>query len=154
MSGATKTSPRTEILVNANLLVTTRWKYVRPNQTMIEASWGGAQYPNGSSISDENWIADYNLHCGMSGCLFDLENDYTEQDEVAAANPAVVGEMMQRMEELAATIWAPEGGHSNDPACMSFCKEHYSGFYGPWKELDAWDEVEAKYFASAAGGGN
>ena len=57
VSGATETSPRTEILVNANLLVTTRWKYVRPNQTMIEASWGGAQYPNGSTISEENWIA-------------------------------------------------------------------------------------------------
>jgi arylsulfatase A-like enzyme len=150
VSGATETSPRTEILVNANLLVTTRWKYVRPNQTMIEASWGGAQYPNGSTISEENWIANYNLHCGMTGCLFDLETDYTEQEEVAAANPAVVEQMMERMEELTATIWSPEGGHGNDPKCHSFCEEHYGGFYGPWKELEAWAEVKAQYVSGAA----
>ena len=54
VSGATKTSPRTHILVNANLLVTTDWKYVRPNQSMIEASWGGAQYPNGTTIASGN----------------------------------------------------------------------------------------------------
>ena len=57
VSGATKTSPRTHILVNANLLVTTDWKYVRPNQSMIEASWGGAQYPNGTTIASGNCAA-------------------------------------------------------------------------------------------------
>ena len=120
VSGQSKTSPRDEILVNANLLVTTQWKYVRPNQSMIEASWGGAQYPNGSTIAANNWIAGYSLHCGMSGCLFDLEKDYTEQHEVSAANPAVVAKMMARMEALTATIWSAEGGHSNDEECKIF----------------------------------
>jgi hypothetical protein len=56
--------------------------------------------------------------------------------------------MMQRMEELTATIWSPQGGHSNDPTCHSFCEKHYGGFYGPWKELEAWEEVKAQYVSS------
>ena len=111
----------------------------------------------------------------MSGCLFDLKNDYTEQHEVAAQHPQVVETsasshkhpqpeppqlrpglrltlstlrlsgrcaVMQQMEELTATIWSTQ--HGNDPTCHAFCEKHYGGFYGPWKELDAWDEIKAK----------
>ena len=46
VSGAVKTSPREDILVNENLLVSGDWKYVRPNTNMIEASWGWLAYPN------------------------------------------------------------------------------------------------------------
>lgn len=70
VAGMNSTSPRVDILVNANLLVSGEWKYVRPNTSMIEASWGGVAYPNGSSIEASNWVASYNLHCGMNGCLF------------------------------------------------------------------------------------
>ena len=57
---------------------------------------------------------------------------------MAAAHPTVVAAMMQKMEGLAATIWTPEGGHSNDPLCHAFDMKHYGGFYGPWKELGEW----------------
>ena len=49
---------------------------------------------------------------------------------------------MQQMEELTATIWSTQ--HGNDPTCHAFCEKHYGGFYGPWKELDAWDGIKAK----------
>ena len=42
----------------------------------------GAAYPNGSTITESNWISDYHLKCGMLGCLFNLATDYTEQHEV------------------------------------------------------------------------
>ena len=78
----------------------------------------------------------------MTGCLFDLKHDHTEQHEVSAANPAVVARMIGTMEQLAATIWS--ASHGNDPLCHGFCERHYGGFYGPWKELDAWGGIREK----------
>ena len=74
----------------------------------------------------------------MTGCLFDLKHDHTEQHEVSAANPKVVAEMMTRMEALTATIWSAEGGHSNDEECKIFDLEHckYSFTSPPPPQLD------------------
>jgi hypothetical protein len=117
---------------------------VRPNTAMIEASWGGAQYPNHTESGNSNYIDNYTLHCGAHGCLFNVKHDYTEQHEVSAKFPEVVASMMKKMTELAATIWSTD--HKNDPACHPFGYSHYGGFYGPWKELDQWEAVETKYF--------
>ena len=59
---------------------------------MIEASWGGAQYPNGSTIAEGNWISSYALQCPMTGCLFDLKHDHTEQHEVMQITMAGIEE--------------------------------------------------------------
>ena len=81
----------------------------------------------------------------MTGCLFNLLEDYTEQHEVAASNPAVVAQMLHRMEELTATIWSTT--HANDPECHAFDMQHYHGFYGPWKELEAWETIREQFVA-------
>lgn len=41
VSGANSTSPRTTILVNAQLLVHNQWKFVPNGTNMIEAAWAG-----------------------------------------------------------------------------------------------------------------
>ena len=68
-----KTSPREDILVNENLLVSGDWKYVRPNTNMIEASWGGLAYPNHTESGNSNYIDNYHLKCGAAGCLFNIK---------------------------------------------------------------------------------
>eukprot|EP00756_Hemistasia_phaeocysticola_P004781 Hpha_TRINITY_DN13003_c0_g1::TRINITY_DN13003_c0_g1_i1::g.69194::m.69194 len=129
VSGQNLTSPRTSILVNAKLLVTTRWKYA--TGTMIEAAWGGPQYPNASTQTDP--IDRHNLKCPSTGCLFDLSADITERDEVSAEHPDVVTEMAAELKRQATTIWSQP--HGNDPKCVEVANSVYGGFYGPFQEI-------------------
>lgn len=134
VSGQNKTSPRTTILVNAQLLVHNQWKYVKPKSNMIEAAWGGVAYPNGTTLADNTWISNFHSMCNQpQGCLWDVASDYTEQTEVSAQYPAVVSELAKIMADEAATIYSVS--HANDPACKPYCFANYGGFYGPWKEV-------------------
>jgi arylsulfatase I/J len=134
VSGANLTSPRENvgIIVTKNLLVLGKWKYVRSNTNMIEAAWGGEQYPNISTAMDP--ISNHQFKCPAQGCLFDLVNDMEEHHEVSADYPAVVKMMSSELDKQAATIWGVS--HKNDPACKVAANELYGGFYGPWKELN------------------
>jgi len=134
VSGQNATSPRTTILVNAQLLVHNQWKYVKANSSMMEASWGGVQYPNGTTLADNTWISTFSTKCtNPEGCLWNVADDVTEQTEVAAENPAVVDMLQHIMATEAATIFSVS--HANDPSCKPYCQQHYGGFYGPWKEV-------------------
>eukprot|EP00038_Savillea_parva_P008859 m.179651 g.179651 ORF g.179651 m.179651 type:complete len:548 (-) comp14819_c0_seq1:100-1743(-) len=134
VSGQNKTSPRTTIVVNAQLLVHNEWKYVKSGSNMIEAQWEGPQYPNGSTLADNTWVANYHYQCSnKDGCLWNVVEDMTEQTEVSAANPEVVAAMKNIMASEAATIFSVS--HANDPACKPYCHANYGGFYGPWKEV-------------------
>jgi hypothetical protein len=73
VSGQNLTSPRTSILVTADLLVHGEWKYVRGNASMIEAAWGGVHYPNATTAHDA--IDDHSFKCPARGCLFNVVRD-------------------------------------------------------------------------------
>lgn len=136
VSGANTTSPRTTILVNAQLLVHNEWKFVKSGSNMIEAGYGGVAYPNGTTVADDSWIGgpQYVSHCtNPQGCLWNVVDDMTEQSEVAAQNPSVVTMLAGIMAQETATIYSVS--HDNDPACKPYCHQNYGGFYGPWKEV-------------------
>lgn len=59
------------------------------NTNMIEAGWGGVQYPNHTESGNSNYIEDYHLKCSSMGCLFNVKHDYTEQHEVSASQVGV-----------------------------------------------------------------
>eukprot|EP00039_Didymoeca_costata_P030023 m.27570 g.27570 ORF g.27570 m.27570 type:complete len:537 (-) comp7908_c0_seq1:65-1675(-) len=125
ITGKITTSPRSTILVTSSLLIHNQWKYCEGN--MIEASWGGYQYPNASTVADNNYISNYQLKC-PNGCLFDVASDMTEQEDVAAQNQDVVKMMSALMDQLKKSIYSVS--HADDPACHAAAKE--SGFYAPW----------------------
>lgn len=129
VSGVNLTSPRTSILVREGLLVQGKWK-LHVGQ-MIEASWGGPQYPNASTASDP--ISNHNLKCPDAGCLFDVETDPSERNEVSAQHPDVVTQMSAELKRQEATIWS--ASHKNGAACTTAALGQYGGFYGPWLEL-------------------
>eukprot|EP01062_Namystynia_karyoxenos_P052672 TRINITY_DN422_c0_g2_i3.p1 TRINITY_DN422_c0_g2~~TRINITY_DN422_c0_g2_i3.p1 ORF type:complete len:569 (+),score=189.30 TRINITY_DN422_c0_g2_i3:107-1708(+) len=129
LSGANATAPRTHFLVLKNLIVAGKWKYAQGE--MIEANWGGPRYPNASTMDDP--ISNYTLQCPDSGCLFDLEADVTEHNEVSAQHPDVVAEMKQLLEQEAKTIW--HVSHKKDPDCDALCRMRYGNYYGPFREV-------------------
>ena len=116
--------------MTSTLLVHKQWKYARGN--MIEASWGGPHYPNGTTVSSGDWVDKYTTPCGMntSGCLYDVVADMTEQNDVAKANPEIVAMMSDMMDELGTTIYSVS--HANDPACTVAAETKFGGFYAPW----------------------
>eukprot|EP00730_Choanoeca_flexa_P001924 TRINITY_DN10844_c0_g1_i1.p1 TRINITY_DN10844_c0_g1~~TRINITY_DN10844_c0_g1_i1.p1 ORF type:complete len:133 (+),score=23.46 TRINITY_DN10844_c0_g1_i1:74-472(+) len=99
---------------------------------VIEANWGGPQYPNASTATDP--IENYKMDCSK-GCLYNVARDPHERDDVAADNQDKVAAMKQRMTDLAAGIWTQSPGQA-DPVCRDVSQSRYGGFLGPWKELD------------------
>lgn len=123
---------------------------------MIEANWGGPQYPNASTATDP--IEKYNMQC-EPGCLYNVAEDPYERNDLAKSNPQMLqvsgGDLrpspvkkvtallsfflfMQIMlEKLAAankTIWNHVPG-PEDPACDQAAQDRWGGFLGPWQEL-------------------
>jgi len=99
---------------------------------VYQAVWTGPLYPNTSS----NWV-DTPLSCGDplktpgAGCLFDVYADPTEHNNIASSNPTIVNAMRQRMQEIQATVFAPNRGSDNGQACVAATSQ-YKGFWGPF----------------------
>ena len=130
VTGRNATSPRTSVLVTKDLLVTTRWKYALPHTKMIESEWGGPIYPNASTATDP--IDAHAFKCPATGCLFDLENDPHEREEVSAQHPRVVKRLRAELERQAKGIWKTD--HKRDPACREYAWAH-GGFLQPWIDV-------------------
>eukprot|EP00403_Amphidinium_massartii_P007749 CAMPEP_0178383854 /NCGR_PEP_ID=MMETSP0689_2-20121128/7215_1 /TAXON_ID=160604 /ORGANISM="Amphidinium massartii, Strain CS-259" /LENGTH=611 /DNA_ID=CAMNT_0020004085 /DNA_START=85 /DNA_END=1920 /DNA_ORIENTATION=+ len=137
LSGAVKTSPRATILVTKDILISGPWKYVRGNQSIIEAAWGGPQYPNRSTVYDS--LDHYHFLCPRQGCLFNVVRDPHEREEVSLLHMDVVRELRRELNWQAESIW--EVDHTDDPVCRDVAQSLYGGFYGPFKEV-AWQREE------------
>eukprot|EP01083_Nonionella_stella_P276998 941664_1 len=101
ISGMNKTSPRTEIAINANAFIQNEYKLLFGN--IQYASWAGIQYPNTSSMA--NPVQNATLHCGSKGCLFDVVADMTEHVDIASQNADIVESMTKRLNELKQGFW-------------------------------------------------
>jgi arylsulfatase B len=149
LSGATSTPPRTEVPVGsdateANLV----WL---ANKTVVQALvradgykliigetgqniWTGPQYPNKSTSWD-----DTPYRCGVpstpprgkGGCLFNIFDDPTEHNDIAADHADIVAEMYARILELQTTAFGPERGSDDGAACQA-AMETWKGFWGPF----------------------
>jgi arylsulfatase I/J len=154
ISGANLTSPRTEVPVGANAsevnlssyyngtvvqgLVTTAapggglWKMLIGE--VQQNIWTGPQYPNAST----SWV-DNPERCGIpsdpvvgkGGCLFDLLNDPTEHNDVAAAHPDIVAALYARINYWQSTVFSPNRGTDDGAACRA-ATNNWGGFYGPF----------------------
>ena len=95
ISGQNETSPRNEIPISANALIQGQYKYLNGN--VGYASWEGMEFPNSSS--PQHPVQGTTMNCDK-GCLFDLQNDMTEHQNIASQNPQIVQTMSQRLNEL------------------------------------------------------
>ena len=69
---------------------------------------------------------------GGGGCLFQLNSDPGEHDDVAAAYPDVVARMRRRLAELNQGWFRPDRGQLDPQYAAQIVKN--GGFLGPWLE--------------------
>ena len=109
ISGANSTSPRTEVPVGPDALISGRFKLLLGRQG--QAGWDGPLAPNASSPAHDPHAP--SLDCsGALGCLFDVLADPGEHNDVAAENPAVAAAMAARLAELRKGFFSNSDGEA------------------------------------------
>lgn len=127
-------SPRTEVPFSPASLLS--WPYKLQLGLQEFSSWGGPVYPNASSTdAGINQI----MNCGSTGCLYNVEADPTEQNNIAAEYPALTAFLVQRLSNLSRTFW------SNNDTGVDICPPGtllcgcwaadnvWGGFFGPYQ---------------------
>lgn len=123
ISGQTSTSPRTDIPISSNTLISGDYKIL--TGTVSQAGWTEVVHPNSNSVS----LPDQS--CGKKGCLYNIKDDPEERSDLASTIPAVLRSMRQKLQGYQATRFNPDRGSVSDAACDAALGK-YQGFWGPF----------------------
>jgi len=138
LSGATDTSPRTEValgdhnVVDGSTIVTglILGEYKLLLGPIGQNGWTGPVYPNIST----DWNSGLSIeHCALKGCLFNIYDDPTEHVELGDTHPVIRLELHQRLNQIEQTVFSPDRGKVDPEACVA-ADGKYGGFWGPWLE--------------------
>ena len=95
--------------------------------------WQGPYYPNASSPTHAFLSV---LDCGLTGCLFRLDEDPTEHNDLVQTEPAIAAELLAALKSLNATTFSPYRGKGEATQNISVpcdaAENKYGGFYGPF----------------------
>ena len=125
ISGQNSTSPRVDIPLTQNTLISGQYKILTGNVDL--AGWTGPVYPNTTKPSGISAIE----NCGDSGCLYNIIDDPEEYTNLAEKMPDVLKEMQAKLAKYQATRFAPDRGSVSPAACETALKV-YHGFWGPF----------------------
>ena len=126
ISGVSSTSMRVDIPVSYNTLISKNYKILTGE--MLQAGWTGPKFPN-----------DTNPHggipavqdCGEDGCLYDIQKDPEERNNLAKQMPNVLKDMKEKLTKYQATYFNPDRGSVWPGACDAALNK-YNGFWGPF----------------------
>ncbi|CAE7245189.1 ARSB [Symbiodinium natans] len=135
LSGAADASPRNTIPVGDTCLISGSWKLMTAATT--PSLWQGPRYPNGSTRESEAETP------GCSdGCLFNVEQDPTEQRNWYSLRPDIVASMSRQLQQLQLGFFENQDRFANScPREVANCacwlaRNRYGGFLGPYALLD------------------
>ena len=138
ISGQNATSPRVELPLSNNTYINGDYKLI-VHGVFPSAGWTGPQYPNASSPAHDPSLV--TLDCKM-GCLFNVENDPVESNNLAASTPSLLAYMKRRLAYWTTTYYNnDETGTNSCPASVTeqcacwMAMNHWGGFFGPYQEL-------------------
>lgn len=161
VAGLTKISPRYELVMNKNTLFQGDYKLIIGSSTKY-AIWQGKAFPNASSPSQRE-LESTKLVCDTKknwGCLFNVQEDPGEHEDLAEEMPSMVTAMHDRLEQLKQNFWeshyygenaCPDNfeevaaeyvtvaldGELSVDACGCWMSVHnYNKFAGPYQDLD------------------
>lgn len=126
ISGQNSTSPRVDIPVSINTIISGNYKIM--TGTMLQAGWTGPQYPNATnahggipSVQD----------CGDKGCLYNIRENPEERHGLATKMPDILKSMQEKLAKYLATYFNPDRGIVSPEACDAAISK-YNGFWGPF----------------------
>ena len=123
ISGQNSTSPRTDIPISLNTLISGDYKIL--TGTVPQAGWTEENHPNSDSTS----LPDQS--CRRKGCLYNIKDDPEERRNLASTTPAVLRSMRKKLQGYQATHFDPNRGSVSDAACDA-ALGRYQGFWGPF----------------------
>lgn len=99
------------------------WKLLYGKQSM--AIWQGPVYPNSTVYPSGS------LDCN-AGCLFNVFDDPTEQNEVSKDHPQIVHDLDALIKQEQQTVWNPDRGTGDDNLACNVAFASHKGFMGPF----------------------
>ncbi|KAG5183634.1 arylsulfatase B-like protein [Tribonema minus] len=140
LSGQTAASPRREVVLAlptsgpgaAQAVIDAQGHKLMVGRIQV-AAWSEAKHPTAATptAARQPWGA----------CLFNVFEDPSERNDIAAEHPAVVARLAKRLRELQLTAFSPFRGDRVKSLEQSLgCKtalSRYSSFEGPFLDLDA-----------------
>jgi hypothetical protein len=150
LSGANTTNPRTMLLIGspADTLGTGGTQQGTVVQGLISppyklllgslanAVWTGPVFPNGTdpyvNVTEDCGDPDGVLSKDGTGCLYDLESDPSERQNLAAANPDLVQSLRRIIAQAQASVFQPQRGTLNTTGMCAAALTTYRGFLGPF----------------------
>lgn len=125
ISGMNATSPRTDIPISHNMLISGDYKIITGD--VDYSAWTGPQFPNTTTTSKQVHIT---AHCG-DGCLFNVKHDPYEYDNLASSMPDILAQMQKKLQKYQQTYFNPDRGSGSPEACKTALNK-YGGFWGPF----------------------
>lgn len=139
------TPPRNEIPLSKHALIMGDYKLLwNDKHNVTQAGWSYPDYPNASSKRNE--ILDQSINCS-TGCIFNVETDPGEHENIARSEPARLQIMKKRLKELRKGFFenddkgadsCPRGYNDDDDSLPCACwmaVNYYGGFFGPYQEV-------------------
>ena len=111
------------------------WKLFIGDEAM--SMWQGEFFPNASSANATVEATQAWFSCG-AGCLFRLDVDATEHDDLAAYEPVRVAKMTQLVAQANQTVYKPVRGNFDPKACSAAFGK-WGGSWGPFLEAEPLD---------------
>ena len=125
ISGANSTSPRTDIPVSYNTLISGDYKII--TGSVHYSVHTGPKYPN---VTTTKRAISKNYNCG-EGCLFNIKQDPNEYNNLATKMPDMLKSMQGKLQEYQKTYFNPNRGKVWPGACETALNK-YGGFWGPF----------------------
>ena len=143
---ANASSPRTEIVIGdsdnndhvgntvvSGVIAVDGWKLlIAPH--IDPAFFQGPIFPNTSTSKQPHLVCGDPDGSGAAkgpGCLFNVLDDPSEVNDMAATMPAKIAELRARIAELQKTVFNPDRGTHDKNMCKVGLETHH-GFLGPW----------------------
>ena len=123
ISGQNSTSPRTDIPVTHETLISGDYKILTGK--IGHAGWAGPHFPNSSKRVDAE------MDCKESGCLYNIKTDPYEHTNLASKLPDVLAEMQKKLSAYQSTHFEPDRGKEWPGACDAALNT-YNGYWGPF----------------------
>ena len=126
ISGQTDKSPREDVPVNINTLISGDYKIILGD--VEQAGWTGPQYPNLTKPAGGINAVE---KCGDSGCLFNIMDDPEERKNLASSMPSTLTSMRSKLAKYQEGYFDPDRGKTWPGAC-EVAMDKYGGFWGPF----------------------